>query len=209
MLETQKKKFKKCAENTRKFESKYFEILKINNDNKKFCDYNENKGNNILMKINNLDARYKNLHKAIEFIDNKMTGVLNPYKEHISNSDSIMFNQNKSEKLKFYEHFMKVSKKCFIIENDINESENTLSKKGREIEDKSNSIENNNGNLGIWVERPNKKKYFVNQNEMNLMLTECYDGLMNLKLMQDNIDNKYELLKKALIKGINNKNMHY
>ena len=209
MLETQKKKYLKCTENTRKLESKYFEILNINNDNETFCKINQNKGNNIIMTLNNLDARYKNLYQAINFIDSKMTDVLRPYKENILNSDSIMFNQTNSEKLKFYEDFMKVSKKCFSIENDINESENILAKKEREIAEKSNSNENNNGNLGVWVERPNKKKYFVNQNEMNLMLTECYDGLINLKNMQDNIDNKYELLKKILIKEVENKNNHY
>lgn len=209
MLETQKKKYLKCTENTRILESKYFEILKINNDNETFCKINQHKGDNIIMTINNLDARYKNLYQAINFIDSKMTDVLRPYKENILNSDSIMFNQTNSEKLKFYEDFMKVSKKCFSIENDINESENILAKKEREIAEKSNSNENNNGNLGVWVERPNKKKYFVNQNEMNLMLTECYDGLINLKNMQDNIDNKYELLKKILIKEVENKNNHY
>ena len=206
MLNSQKIKFKECTKNTRILESKYYELIKINLDNNKFCQINEKRGNNIIAKLTSMNERYKNMQKAIEFIDNKMTGILKPYKDNIMNSDIFLSNQNNSEKFKFYEDFMKVSKKCFTIENNLNEAENALSKKEKEIADRSNSIENNNGNLGMWVERPNNKKIFVSQNEMNTMLTECYDGLMNLKNMQDSIDNKYELLKKSLLKGMRNNN---
>ena len=60
-----------------------------------------------------------------------------------------------------------------------------MNKKEKEIADRSNEIENNNGNLGVWVERPNKKKFFISQNEMNSMLTECYEGLSNIKTQQE------------------------
>jgi hypothetical protein len=206
MLNNQQKNFKICTENTRKLESKYIDILKINNANEKFCEINENKGKNILAKINSINERSKNMQEAIEFIDNKMTGVLKPYKDNIMNSDNILFNQNNSEKFKFYEDFMKISKKCFAIENNIIEAENSLGKIEKDILDKSNGLENNNGNIGLWIERPNKMKIFVNQNEMNSLFTECYDGLMNLKSMQDSIDNKYELLKKSLVKSLGNNN---
>ena len=135
-----------------------------------------------------------------------MSEVLKPYKDNIMNRDNILFNQNNSEKFKFYEDFMKISKKCFAIENNIIEAENALGKVEKEILDKSNGLESNNGNSGIWIERPNKMKIFVSQNEMNNMFTECYDGLMNLKSMQDSIDNKYEILKRSLIKGLGNIN---
>ena len=202
MLKNQQEKFKECTENSRKLESKHQKLIKINHDNNKYCQINQRKGDNLLSQLNSLNERYKTMQKAIEFIDNKMTGVLEPYKDNIMNSDNILFSQNNSEKFKFYEDFMKISKKCHTIENNLNEAENSLNKTEKEIADISNRINNNNGNLGIWVERPNNKKIFVSQNEMNSMLTECYDGLMNLKSMQDNIDNKYEILKKNILKGM-------
>ena len=202
MLKNQQEKFKECTENSRKLESKSLELVKINNDNNKYCKINQIKGDNLLSQLNSLNERYKTMQKAIEFIDNKMTGVLEPYKDNIMNSDNILFSQNNSEKFKFYEDFMKISKKCNTIENNLNEAENSLNKTEKDIADISNRIKNNNGNLGVWVERLNNKKIFVSQNEMNSMLTECYDGLMNLKSMQDNIDNKYEILKKNILKGM-------
>ena len=209
MLKNQQEKFKECTENSRKLESKHQELIKINHDNNKYCQINQRKGDNLLSQLNSLNERYKTMQKAIEFIDNKMTGVLEPYKDNIMNSDNILFSQNNSEKFKFYEDFMKISKKCHTIENNLNEAENSLNKTEKEIADISNRINNNNGNLGIWVERPNNKKIFVSQNEMNSMLTECYDGLMNLKSMQDNIDNKYEILKKNILKGMGQNNEIY
>ena len=209
MLDNQQKQFKKCVEKTRIIESKYIESINISNESNKFYEQNVKKGGNMLAKLNSMTERYKNMEKAIEFIDNKMTEVLKPYKENIMNSDSFLFSQNNLEKFKFYEDLMQVSKKCFTIENNLNEAENNLNKKEKEIADRSNEIENNDGNLGVWVERPNKKNYFINQNEMNSILAECYDGLSNLKSMQDNIDNKYELLKKTLLKGTGNNEMFY
>ena len=50
-------------------------------------------------------------------------------------------------------------------------------------------------------------KLFINQNEMNSLLSECYDGLMNLKNMQDSFDKKYDLLKQSLIKATGNNNI--
>ena len=209
MLKNQQEKFKECTENSRKLESKNLELIKINNDNNKYCEINQRKGENLLSQLNSLNERYKTMQKAIEFIDNKMTGVLEPYKDNIMNSDNILFNQNNSEKFKFYEDFMKISKKCHTIENNLNEAENSLNKTEKEIGDISNRNNNNNGNIGVWVERLNNKKIFVSQNEMNSMLTECYDGLMNLKNMQDNIDNKYEILKKNILKGMGQNNEMY
>ncbi len=140
-----------------------------------------------------------------------MTDILKPYRDNIMNSDNIFLSQNNSERFRFYEDFMKISKKCHNIENNLNEAENSLNIREKELADRSNVKENNNEYLGVWVERPNShKKIFVSQNEMDSILTECYDGLMNLKSMQDSIDNKYELLKKTLMKGMgNNDDMNY
>ena len=206
MLNTQKKKFKECTQNTRAFESKYIDMIKINLDNTKISEMNQKNGNAVLEKINSINERSKYLKNTIEFIDNKMTGLLKPYKENIMNRDNILFNQTNVDKFKFYEDFINVSKKCFSIENDLNETEQILSNKDKELSDRLNDQGNNNGSNGIWIERPNKMKLFINQNEMNSLLSECYDGLMNLKNMQDNFDKKYDLLKQSLIKATGNNN---
>jgi len=207
MLITQKKKFKECTENTRIFESKCMDMFKINLDNAKISKMNEKNGEAVLEKINSINERSKYLKNTIEFIDNKMTGVLKPYKENIMNRDNILFNQTNVDKFKFYEDFINVSKKCFSIENDLNETEQILSNKDKELSDRLNDQVNNNGSNGIWIERPNKIKLFINQNEMNSLLSECYDGLMNLKNMQDSFDIKYDLLKQNLIKATGNNNI--
>ena len=207
MLITQQKKFKICAENTRKMESKNIELIKINNDNAKIAKINEEKGNTLIEKTNSIYERGKNLKDTISFINDKMTGVLKPYRDNIMNNGNILFNQFNSDKFKFYEDFIKVSKKTFTIENNLLETENILNQKEKEIINRSNGHGNNNGN-GIWIERPNKMKIFVSQNEMNSLLSECYDGLMNLKSMQESIDNKYELLKQKMVKGFSN-NINY
>ena len=207
MLITQKKKFKECTENTRIFESKCMDMFKINLDNAKISKMNEKNGEAVLEKINSINERSKYLKNTIEFIDNKMTGVLKPYKENIMNRDNILFNQTNVDKFKFYEDFINVSKKCFSIENDLNETEQILSNKDKELSERLNDQVNNNGSNGIWIERPNKIKLFINQNEMNSLLSECYDGLMNLKNMQDSFDIKYDLLKKSLIKATGNNNI--
>ena len=207
MLTTQKEKYKECTKNTRAFESKCIDMIKINLDNAKISKINERNGNAILENINSINERSKYLKKTIEFIDNKMTGVLKPYKENIINRDNILFNQTNVDKFKFYEDFINVSKKCFSIENDLNETEQILSNKDKELSDKLNDQGNNVGSNGIWIERPNKMKLFINQNEMNSLLSECYDGLMNLKNMQDTFDKKYDLLKQSLIKATRNNNI--
>ena len=211
MLNSQQKKFKICTENTRKIESKFIDIIKINNDNSKISMINTERGNNLIEKTNSINERGKNLKNTITFINDKMTDILKPYRDNIMNSDNILFNQFNSDKFKFYEDFMKVSKKAFAIENNLLETENILNKKEKDIIEKSKQQGNNSNINGIWIERPNKMKIFVNQNEMNSLLNECYDGLMNLKSMQESIDNKYDLLKQKLIKGFtnNNKNINY
>ena len=44
----------------------------------------------------------------------------------------------------------------------------------------------------------------MNQNEINNLFSECYDGLSNLKSLQDNIDKKYEMLKMKLLQKTGN-----
>ena len=61
----------------------------------------------------------------------------------------------------------------------------------------------NNFNMdGIVIERKEldiKKKIYVEQNDIDNIFNECYEGLYSLKRMQDEIDNKYNLLKNKLI----------
>ena len=100
------------------------------------------------------------------------------------------------------------SDKCYNIENSLNEAEQNLAKKEKEINEK-----NREDNDGVWIER-NKGKIFVNQNEVNNLFSECFDGLANLKSMQDTIDKNYEILKEKILRqnnynyNINNNNYY-
>ena len=49
----------------------------------------------------------------------------------------------------------------------------------------------------FWIEKVDDKKIFVNQNEMNSLLNECYDEFISLKNLQETFDLKYELIKKV------------
>ena len=200
MLSKQKIKYKKCVENTRFLEKKIMDIIRVTSANSRFSEMNIKKGNNIINKINGINYQSKNLENVMITINDKLSQTLNPYKDNVMNSDKLLLNQNGAEKFKFYENFEEISDKCYSIENILNEAEQNLIKKGKEIDEK-----NNKDNNGVWIER-NKKKIFVNQNEVNNLFSECYDGLNNLKNMQDIIDKNYENLKLKLMKNMENNN---
>ena len=213
MLLTQKAKYKQCVANTRQFERKIMGIIEITNSNSLMSEKNEKNGQKYLSKINSLYYQSKNLENILTNFNEKLGQTLSPYRDNVMNSDKILLNQNNSERFKFYENFSQISEKCYLIENSINEAEQNLAKKEKEIKEK----EGDKGE-GIWIER-NKGKIFVNQNEINNLFSECYDGLSNLKSLQDNIDKKYEMLKMKLLQktgnnyinnfNINNNNFKY
>ena len=72
-------------------------------------------------------------------------------------------------------------------------------KKRKNISEKLNDDKN-----GFWIEKADDKKIFVNQKEMNSILSECYVGLISLKNMQETFDSKYELIKKTLFHNNHN-----
>ena len=204
MLFNQQAKYKQCVQNTRKFEQKVMGLIEITNTNAIISKHNGKKGKKIIDKINTINHLSKNLENIITNFNDKLNANLIPFKDNIMNSDKFLLNENNSEKFKFYENFDQISDKCYLIENAVNEAEQNFFKKEKEIGEK-----NKNEQDGIWIEK-NNKKIFINQNEMNNLFSECYDGLANLKNMQDNIDKQYEILKSKLIKSNrNNYNMNY
>ena len=203
MLFNQKAKYKQCVKNTRKFERKLMGLIEITETNAIISKHNEKKGQKIIEKINTIDYLSKNLENIISNFNDKLNESLIPFRDNIMNSDKFLLNENNSEKFKFYENFDQISDKCYLIENAVNEAEQNFFNKEKEIGDK-----NKNNDDGIWIEK-NNKKIFINQNEMNNLFSECYDGLANLKNMQENIDKQYEALKAKLIKANkNNYNMN-
>ena len=204
MLFNQQAKYKQCVQNTRKFEQKVMGLIEITNTNAIISKHNGKKGKKIIDKINTINHLSKNLENIITNFNDKLNANLIPFKDNIMNSDKFLLNENNSEKFKFYENFDQISDKCYLIENAVNEAEQNFFKKEKEIGEK-----NKNEQDGIWIEK-NNKKIFINQNEMNNLFSECYDGLANLKNMQDNIDKQYEILKSKLIKSNrNNYNMNF
>jgi len=198
MLLTQKAKYKQCVSNTREFERKLMGIIDITNTNSLMSEINEKNGKKYLSKINSIYYQSKNLENILTNFNDKLNQTLSPYRDNVMNSDKIFLNQNNSERFKFYENFAQLSEKCYLIENSINEAEQNLAKKEKEINEKED-----NKKEGVWIER-NRGKIFVNQNEINNLFSECYDGLSNLKSMQDNIDKRYEMLKMKLLEKTGN-----
>ena len=205
MLFNQKAKYKQCGQNTRKFEQKLMGLIEITQTNAIIAKQNEKKGQKIIEKITTIDYLSKNLENIITNFNDRLNENLIPFRDNIMNCDKFLLNENNSEKFKFYENVDQIADKCYLIENAVNEAEQNFFKKEKEIGDKNK----NDNNDGILIEK-NNKKIFINQNEMNNLFSECYDGLANLKNMQDNIDKQYELLKAKLIKSNkNNYNINY
>ena len=203
MLKTQKEKYKQCVNNTRTFEKKLMGILDITNANSKLSEINEMKGKLFIEKINGINQRSKNLENILKNFNDRLDENLIPFKDNIMNSDKFLLNENNSEKFKFYDNFEQISEKCYLIEDTLNQAEINFLKRENEMEEKYKK-----DNSGIWIER-NRKKIFVDQNEMNNLFSECYDGLTNLKNMQDNIDKKYEMLKSKLLNNTGNNYINY
>ena len=49
----------------------------------------------------------------------------------------------------------------------------------------------NNEFSGVWLERNSENKLYMDQNTMNSLLSDCYNGLNNLKYAQDEFECKY------------------
>ena len=70
---------------------------------------------------------------------------------------------------------------------------------------------NNDNSNGIFIERNNinndiVNKIYVEPKDINNMFIECYDGLNNLKCLQDKLNTKYNSLKNKLIDKIKENN---
>ena len=152
------------------------------------------------LKITNRD---KAVTRAINYIEKNLNN---------GNSLSIMKSKNFEEKYGFYKEIGETSDKIESINKNLNTSWNSICKieDNKKVTDfiyneelEKRKIRMNNFNMdGIVIERNEldiKKKIYVEQNDIDNIFNECYEGLYSLKRMQDEIDNKYNLLKNKLI----------
>jgi hypothetical protein len=193
MLFSQKEKYNKCAENTRKIQNKINNMIKENKEASKTMENNEKKSIELYERINNLDKQSQNLKNEISKRNNNVKDALTQFKKYTMNNN-YLFDQSNFDKFNYFEDMIDISKKCSIIENDLNYTKDNLDKKRKKIASYKSSDNN-----GIWIERDSKEIY-VSQYEMNSLLNECYEQLTNLKQMQDSFNSKYELLKQTLTK---------
>jgi len=94
-----------------------------------------------------------------------------------------------------------------LISNYIIKNEKNIINKNKDLNDESyssNTIKNEFS--GVWLERNSEKKVYIDQNIMNSLLSDCYNGLNNLKYAQDEFEFKYTQIKNRLINKINENN---
>jgi len=197
MLFKQKEKFLQNTENTRQIENKLSNILKQSAEHAKMSEINELRKNKLIQKIKDINAQSEKLKNVIDIKNKIITSALLDYKNNYMNN--ILFLGINNDRFSFFDELIDISKKCDVIDSSINYKEQILSKKEKNLSEKLNDDKN-----GFWIEKANNKKIFVNQNEMNSLLSECYDGLINLKNMQETFDSKYELIKKTLFHNNHN-----
>ena len=194
MLFFQKEKYNKCAENTRKIENKINKMIKESKEASKSMENNEEKSKELFERINNLDKQSQNLKNEISKRNNNVNDALVQYKKYTMNNN-YLFDQVNFDKFNYFEDMIGISKKCSIIENNLNYTKDNLDMKRKKIA-RYNPSDNN----GIWIER-DSKEIFISQHEMSSLLNECYEQLTKLTQMQDSFNSKYELLKQTLTKN--------
>jgi len=194
MLFSQKEKYNKCAENTRKIENKINKMIKESKEASKCMENNEKKSKELFERINNLDKHSQNLKNEISKRSNNVNDALVQYKKYTMNNN-YLFDQCNFDKFNYLEDMICISKKCSIIENNLNYTKDNLDTKREKI-----ASYNSNDNNEIWIKR-DSKEIFISQHEMSSLLNECYEQLANLTQMQDSFNSKYELLKQTLTKS--------
>lgn len=192
MLKQQKEIFKQCTENIRQIENKYYIIMKKKNENENIYEINVNKKLDLIEKLNLINEYSNNLKALVEKENNAIDYTLSNYKNNIlKNNYNLLYDSINDDKFQLYDDLIKTSKKCTKIENDIKYIENKMSEKEKNIF--------NNDENGIMIERLTGK-INIDQNKMNSLLSDCYEGLKNLKEMEDIFDFQFKLLKQNLLK---------
>ena len=194
ILFLQQEKFKECVENTRKIEDKFRNIQQLSKEYIQITENNIIKSNKLFEKLNHINEFSNKLKGDVTNSNNLISNALLKYKNNIlNNGNNLLFDDiNINDKFKYFEDMMDISRKCTKIENDINNSRHILNEKEKNYSNKNNNKD------GIVIERENKKEILINQTYMNILLSDCYEGLINLNNMQEKFDSKYELLKQKL-----------
>ena len=222
ILFSQKEKFKNCIKNVRLFEEKIIHFVKLSKNNAKKVLENQKKYEHILQKLDSICIDSNILKENLIMRDKTMSDALN-YIKNNRNKNNINNNFNSLKKIElddnefFYKDIKDTSEKIKKIDKDIMIISNFMEQNEKNIYNNNNRIKyekNNNGYLGInneldgiILERKNfDKKIYIEQNDMNEILTDCYNGLSNLKYVQDEFEIKYNNLRNKLINKINQNN---
>ena len=226
MLLSQKEKYLKLTNNARIFESKFMNLLnKIKNNSYATLD-TEIKMKKLLDKIQLTETKVSKLKSNMISKDTTMTKGLDYLKKNLNNNVNnftSMTNRNFDENNSYYKELIETSDKIRKIDANIKMAWNTMTQ-NKNNKDELNEIYNKENNRnkfnsdidgdGVIIERIDKEnnkinKIYVEQKDVNNILTECYEGLYSLKCAQDELDNKYNILKNKLINKIkeNNNNL--
>ena len=223
MLLSQKEKYLKLTNNARIFESKFMNLLnKIKNNSYATLD-TEIKMKKLLDKIQLTETKVSKLKSNMINKDTIMTKGLDYLKKNLNNNVNnftSMTNRNFEENNSFYKELIETSDKIRKIDANIKMAWNTMTQ-NKNNKDELNEIYNKENNRnkfnsdidgdGVIIERIDKEnnkinKIYVEQKDVNNILTECYEGLYSLKCAQDEFDNKYNILKNKLINKIKENN---
>ena len=222
-LNSQKEDFKKCSSNTRMVENILSEIIKNTSYNSKQCIQLEKNYDKLNSEFSSQIEKYYTLEKNIMINDEKISqplqlklegrnniSAINNFNGINNNSKNIVSinNINVNEKLK--QNFLFFSELQKTIDS-VNKLDNNLILISKNL-NKDNSFPKqvNNKNLqksndeGVWIERAGAKLY-IKQKDIDNIMCDCYNSICDINNMQNEFDNKYEILKKTLTNVMNKK----
>ena len=233
MLLNQKEKFHKLTNNSRIFHDKFINLINNIKNNSYETLNNEFRYEKLLEQIKLTEEKFIKLKKNMTNKDKTITGGLDYIKKNLNNNFNNLYfikNPDFEKNYTFYKDLSETSDKTRKIDININIFWNSMNRNEKNKSDinsiyyykeKENNFNKINNNMeGIFIERNNKgnnnnvnnnvnnNKIYVQQNDVDDILTECYDGLYSLKCAQEEFDNKYKLLKNNLIDKIKESNNH-
>lgn len=223
MLFSQKEKFSKFISNTRILEEriKQNNILLKKNAHDSF--ENQIKYEQVSQKFKSLYQNSINLRHNLSLKEKTMIDAVNYVMNNNNRKNNSNINFSSLNKSNFDENipcFKDVKETCqkikqidndlMLISNSIIKNEKNIINKNKDLyeiyKDKNKyndeSYSNNkikNEFSGVWLERNSENKVYIDQNIMNSLLSDCYNGLNNLKYAQDEFEFKYTQLKNRLI----------
>ena len=228
MLLTQKEKFSKLINTARILEEKVKQNNNLLKKNAQESFENQIKYEQISQKFKSLYQNSNNLRQNLSLKEKTMIDAINYIMNNDNRKNNINFNSlhrtNFDENVSCYkdmketcEKVKKIDNDLMLISNSFIKNENNIINKNKEMyeiykeKNKYNDEYYFNNKIknefsGVWLERNSENKIYMDQNIMNSLLSDCYNGLNNLKYTQDEFEFKYTKLKNKLINKINENN---